>query len=240
MNLAWAAGGAVAGIIAGAALRGTVFRLSVPHGDPDRTTCTRCATSVRPWLAVRCPRCKSSLGRPVILELATGTVLALLLGTFADQPVVIAFCFLGVLGVALAAIDVAVQRLPDRLTLSAIPVMIALLAVAAVVSRDPSQLVRAVCGGLTTTAVFLALALARPGQLGGGDVKLAALIGLALGWLGWPALLVGVALGFALSAIVGLALLTLRKITLRSHIAFGPFMLGGALLGTLAASGAGR
>jgi leader peptidase (prepilin peptidase)/N-methyltransferase len=240
MNLAWAAAGAAGGIVAGAALRGPVFRLSVPTGDPDRTACPHCSGRLRPWFAVRCPQCKSSLGRPAILELATALVLALLLGRFAGQSVAIAFCFLGAVGVALAAIDVAVQRLPDRLTLPAIPVMIAMLAVAAALGGDPGQLLRAVLGGLTMTAAFLLLALVRPGQLGGGDVKLAALVGLALGWLGWPVLLFGAALGFVLSAVAGLALLALRRVTLQSHIAFGPFLLGGALLGILALGGAGR
>jgi leader peptidase (prepilin peptidase)/N-methyltransferase len=78
------------------------------------------------------------------------------------------------------------------------------------------------------------LALLRPGQLGGGDIKLAALAGLALGWLGWPAVLAGASLGFLLSAVVSLALLAARRITLRSAISFGPFLLGGTLLAVLA------
>ena len=240
MNLAWAVGGAIAGLAAGAALRGPVFRLSVPAGSPDQTACPRCATRLHPWFAIRCAQCRSSLGRPAVLEVATAAVLALLLGRFGGQPEVIAFGFLGVLGVALAAIDVAVHRLPDRLTLPAIPVTIALLAVAAVIGHDPGRLLRAVLGGLAMMAVFLVLALARPGQLGGGDIKLAAPLGVALGWLGWPAVLFGAALGFLLGGLAGLVLLALRRVTLRSQLAFGPFMLCGALLGTLAASGAGR
>src|SRR6266851_2903527 len=117
MNLVWAAAGAVTGWPAGAALRGTVFRLSVPAGDQDRTTCPRCAAPVRPRPAPRCGACGGSLGTPVALELATAGVLALLLGRFGGQPDMVAFCFLGAIGVALAAIDISVQRLPDRLTL---------------------------------------------------------------------------------------------------------------------------
>src|SRR5215467_1573602 len=184
MNLVWAVCGGVAGVLAGAAVRGTIFRLSVPPGDPVRTSCPRCGAAVRSWFTARCLQCKLSLGGPpATIEIATATVLALLLGRFAAQADVVAFCFLGVLGVVLAMIDVAVQRLPDRLTLPAIPVTIMLLGVAAIVGRDPGELVRSLLGGLAMTAAFLLLALIRPGQLGGGDVKLAALIGLALGWL---------------------------------------------------------
>jgi len=108
-----------------------------------------------------------------------------------------------------------------------------LLAVPAVAGHDLASLVRAVLGGAALAAGYLLLALLRPGQLGGGDVKLAGLAGLALGWLGWPALIAGAVLGFALSAVVSLALLALRRVTLRSAICFGPFLLGGALLAVL-------
>jgi len=171
-----------------------------------------------------------------VLELATAAVLALLLGKFAGQPVAVAFAFLGSVGVALAAIDVAVQRLPDRLTLPAIGILIALLGVAALVGHDSAALIRALLGGLALAAVFLLLAIIRPGQIGGGDIKLAALVGVGLGWLGWPALIAGAALGFVLAGLGGLILLALRRVTLRSHIAFGPFLLGGTLLGILTAS----
>lgn len=230
MNLLWAAAGAVAGLLAGAALRATVFRLSVASGAPERTACPHCSASARRRLAVRCGQCGSSLGTPLALELSTAGVLALLLGRFAGQADVVAFGFFGVLGVALAAIDIAVQRLPDPLTLPAYPILITLLAGAALASHDFAALVRALLGGLALAGAYLLLALLRPGQLGGGDIKLAGIAGLALGWLGWPTLIAGAALGFVLSALVGLALLATRRVTLHSVICFGPFLFGGALL----------
>ncbi len=237
MELVWAAAGVVAGVPVGAALRGTVFRLSVPSGDPPRTTCPRCAAPVSRWLPLRCRHCRSRLGIPLALELTTAMVLALLLARFGGQPDVVAFCFMGALGVSLAAIDISVQRLPDRLTLPAYPVLVVMLTVAALIQHDARALVRALAGGVVLAAVYLLLALLRPGQLGGGDIKLAGLAGLTLGWLGWPVLLVGAALGFLLSGLVSVVLLAARRITLRSHISFGPFLLGGALLAILASAG---
>ena len=234
MELAWAAVGLAVGAAVGAALRGTVFRLSVPAGDPPRTTCPRCASPVPHWLAHRCRRCRNTLGTPLALELATAGVLALLLVRFGGQADMVAFCYLGALGVSLAAIDISVQRLPDALTLPAYPVLIVLFALAALAGHNPGALVRALAGGAVLAAAYLVLALLRPGQLGGGDIKLAGLAGLALGWLGWPALLAGATLGFVLSAVVSLGLLAARRITLRTHICFGPFLLGGALLAALA------
>jgi leader peptidase (prepilin peptidase) / N-methyltransferase len=239
MNLVWAAIGAVIGWVVGATLRGVVFRLSVPRGAPDQVDCPRCAVPLRPWPASRCGHCGHTLGIPAALELATATVLALLFGRFGGQPVTLAFGFLGALGVALAAIDIGVQRLPDRLTLPAYPVLITLLAVAALTGHDLSALMRALLGGLVLAAGYLLLGIARPGQLGGGDVKLAGLVGLVLGWLGWPALLSGTILGFVLAAVASMALLAARRVTMRSAISFGPFLLGGALLAILASGQAG-
>jgi len=233
MSLMWAAAGAVLGLLAGAALRATIFRLSVAPGEPERTTCPRCGGPMRRRLAVRCAGCGRSLGTPLVLELSTAVVLALLLGRFGGQADVLAFAFFGVLGVALAAIDIATQRLPDPLTLPAYPILITLLAVAALTSHDFAALLRALLGGLALAGAYLVLALVRPGQLGGGDIKLAGIAGLALAWLGWPVLIVGAVLAFVLSALVSLALLAARRITLRSAICFGPFLVGGTLLAML-------
>ncbi len=162
-------------------------------------------------------------------------MLGLLLGRFGGQPITVAFGFLGVLGVALAAIDIAVKRIPDRLTLPAYPILIVLLAAAAVAGHQGGALVRALLGGLVLATAFLIMALIRPGQLGGGDIKLAGLAGLALGWLSWHTLILGAALGFVLCALVSLGLLAARRIRFTDAISFGPFLLGGAILAMVAA-----
>src|SRR5262249_21985756 len=230
MNLIWASAGAVAGLLAGAAFRATVFRFSRASDEQDAAACARCGKSAQRRLAVRCGRCGASLGVPLVLELTTAAVLALLLGRFGGQPDMVAMGFFGALGVALAAIDIAVKRLPDPLTLPAYPILIGMFAIAALIGNDAGALGRAVLGGLALSGCFLALALIRPGKMGGGDIKLAGLVGIVLGWLGWPALIAGTALAFVLSAIVGLALLAGRRITLQSAMSFGPFMIGGAVL----------
>ncbi len=230
MNLVWAAAAAVVGWPAGTALRGPVFALSVPSSEPDRASCQRCAAPAPVYLPIRCGYCGHWLGVPVALELITATVLALLAGRFGGQPELAAFALLGVIGVALAVIDVEVQRLPDRLTLPAYPAVVALLALAAAADGAGGALIRAVLGGLVLAGGYLLLALLSGGQLGRGDIKLAGLAGLALGWLGWRALFIGGCLGFVLAAMVSLVLLASRRATLRTSISFGPYLLGGALL----------
>jgi len=234
MSAVWAAEGLVAGVPAGTVLRSAVFQLSVPSDSPDQTTCPRCAAAVPRWLVIRCGHCGHHFGTLGALELATAIVFWLLFGRFGGQPDMLAFCFLGALGVALAAIDLSVQRLPDRLVLPAYPVMIVLLTIAALVGHTEGALGRALLGGLVLGGTYLVLALVRPGGIGGGDVKLAGLAGLALGWLGWPTLLAGAALGFMLSGVVSMALVAARRLTMQSMISFGPFMLAGALLAALA------
>jgi len=239
MDLGWAAAGAMVGAPTGTVLRSVIFRMSVPSGSPDRTACPHCGTAVTGWRVIRCGHCRGHLGTPVLLELVTAAVLALLFVRFGGEPDVLAFGFLGALGVALSAIDIAVHRLPDRLTLPAYPVLVALLAVPAVTGHHSGALARALLAGVALALGYLLLAVLRPGQLGLGDVKLAGLAGLALGWLGWPTLVLGAALGFVLCAVASLALLAARRISLRSAICFGPFLLGGAMLAMLASGGVG-
>jgi leader peptidase (prepilin peptidase)/N-methyltransferase len=235
MNVLWTVWGAGAGYLLGAALRGTVFQLAVPSGQPERTACSQCSAPVRTWFPIVCQRCGSCYGTPFAMEVVTGAVLALLLGRFGGQPGTMAFAYFGALGVTLSAIDISVQRVPDRLVLPAYPVLIAMLGASALAQHDLVALGRALLGGLVLAAGYLGLALARPGHMGGGDVKLAGLAGLALGWFGWPTLIAGAVLGFFLSAVVGLGLTAARRMTLHSSISFAPFLVGGALLAMLAA-----
>jgi leader peptidase (prepilin peptidase) / N-methyltransferase len=88
---------------------------------------------------------------------------------------------------------------------------------------------------VAVAGLYLLLALIRPGQIGGGDIKFAGVAGLALGWLGWAVLIDGTLLGFALSAVVSVALIAARRLTLHSGISFGPFLFAGALLVMVAA-----
>ncbi len=239
MDLAWAVGGGAAGLPVGTLLRRPVYQLSVRSGEPDLTTCRWCAATLRSWPAFRCADCGRLLGPALLPELAAAIVLALLLGRFGGQPVALALGFFGAVGVALAAIDIAVRRIPDRLTLPAYPILILLLAAASVAGHHGGALLRALLGGLALAAGFLLLALLKPGQLGGGDIKLAGLTGLALGWLGWRTLLLGTVLGFVLCALFGLVLLVMRRIALTGTICYAPFLLGGAILAMLAAGPVG-
>jgi len=231
---------AAAGLVAGLALRGEIVRLSVRGGDPEQASCGDCAGPLPRQPALRCEHCGRWIGVPLAIELTTAAVVALLLAKFGGQPAAAAFVYLGVVGVALTQIDVAVQRLPDRLTLPAYPALIILLTAAAAIDDDWAALLRAILGAIALWAGYALLALASGGQVGGGDVKVAGLIGLLLGFLGWRTLITGACAGFLLAAAASVVLLAGRRMSRRGAISFGPFLLGGALLATLATAAGPR
>lgn len=234
------------GVLAAAWLRAAVFRLSVPADTPDRTGCPGCGRPLlgHPnwWRSTlsptgRCPGCRRRVGAPLgVLEIVAGALLGAVAGVVGPRPELAAFGVLALLCVALAAIDLAVHRLPDRLTLPAYPVLAALFVLAALVTGEPDRIVRVLLAGAALAGGYLLLALLRPGQLGLGDVKLAGLLGLALGWLGWDAVLLGTALAFVLCALAGLALLVGRRASLRTALPLGPFMVAGTFAVVLLSS----
>ena len=163
-------------------------------------------------------------------ELLTAALSALIGLRFGLSPVLPAYLFLVAVAVALAFIDVRHQRLPDLLTLPPYLVAFVLLGVAApAVRHGTSHLIHAFIGLACASAFYLILALVYPAGIGWGDVKLSGLLGLYLGWIGPAALVIGLSAGFVLAAMAGAGLIAAGKATRKSQIAFGPFMLAGAL-----------
>jgi leader peptidase (prepilin peptidase)/N-methyltransferase len=159
-------------------------------------------------------------------------VLGAVAAAIGTEPQLPAYLWLGAVGVTLAVIDLDCQRLPDRLTLPSYPIGLALLAL----PGDGDALLRAAIATAVTAGAALLLALLAPGGgLGLGDVKLLGVLGLFLGWLGWGELALGVALGFAFGALAAIGLLVLRRAGLKDHLAFGPWLIAGALVAVVAA-----
>jgi len=146
----------------------------------------------------------------------------------------VAYLYLAAISIALALIDLDTHRLPDRIVLPAYVVGGGLLGVVALLEGDGWTLLRALVGGAAAFALYLVLGLAKPGAMGFGDVKLAGLLGLYLGWVGWSALVVGVFGGFVVGGLVALVLMALRRVKLGGGIPFGPSMLVGAWIGLVA------
>jgi leader peptidase (prepilin peptidase)/N-methyltransferase len=172
---------------------------------------------------------------PASLSAVSAVVGGLLGGARAGHPDVVAFVVLGVLGTAMAYVDIRRHLLPDRLTVPALLSGAVLLAIAAV--ADPAtggdDYARAwACAGALLLG-YLLMALVYPAGLGLGDVKLAAALGLHLGWLGWAAPVVGTVAAFLVGGVIGVGLLVLGRATRRSAVPFGPSMLVGAVVAVL-------
>lgn len=166
--------------------------------------------------------------RPPLVELATALLFvlaALRFGLSWDLP---AFLFLAASGVLLAVIDLQHHLLPNRVLGPSVGIGAALLLAAALPDGNWDALLRAGLGAVALFAGYLVLALISPRGLGMGDVKLAGLLGLYLGWIGWSAVFVGAVAGFVVQALLALVLLVSRRIGLRGELPFGPAMLLGA------------
>ena len=164
---------------------------------------------------------------------ATPFVAVLVAGALAERPwpVILPYLVLVPAGLALAAIDADVHRLPNAITLPLVPIEFALLIVASAATGDWVALRRAGLAGLIVGGGLLFLALVLHGRsIGVGDAKLMLSVAAALGWLSWLHLLGGLWLGFLLGGLLAVALLLTRRATRSSHLAFGPHLVAGALL----------
>lgn len=165
-----------------------------------------------------------------LLALASASLFALTAWRFGLTGELPAFLVLAAAGVLLTVLDLQHRLLPNRVLGTAFAAGAVLLTGAAALTGAWSDLLRAGTAAVALFAVYLVLALISPRSLGMGDVKLAGLIGLHLGWLGWPAVVLGAAAGFVVQALVALVLLAARRIGLRGELPFGPAMLLGAAL----------
>lgn len=149
------------------------------------------------------------------------------------RAVLVAVMHLALLGIGgwLIVIDARTHRLPDRIVLPTLAALAVLVVVDAAVTGRSDALVRAAVGMLILGCFYAVLRLISRSGMGGGDVKLAAVIGLVLGWHGWQALVVGAASAFVLGALYALTLIVLRRADGSTRIAFGPWMIAGALIG---------
>ena len=164
--------------------------------------------------------------------MAAGTALALgmMIWRFGLSPELPAYGYLAAAGAALAVIDARERRLSDRLTLPSYPVALALLGLAAVLLPGGGrQFADALAGLGIALALFLVQAIIYPAGLGWGDVKLAGILGLYLGWLGLAEVAAGLFLGYLLAAVAGLGLIAAGRASRKTQLPFGPFLLAGTL-----------
>lgn len=219
----------------------------VPDGGSllrPASTCPRCGSAIRPrdnvpllsWVLLR-GRCRSCEG-PIsaeypLVELACAALFAGIGWRIGPTWALPGFLLYGWLLLVVAVIDLHTRRIPNRLTYPLTPALLALLGLAALLQGTPGAALRALLGGVAAFAVLLVLALINPRGMGMGDVKLAAFIGIGLGYLSWAHVWLGLFAGFFAGGVIAGLLLTFRLRTRKDHIPFGPWLALGAIVALL-------
>lgn len=165
-----------------------------------------------------------------------GIVVALAVGW---APALLPWLVLVAVGPVLGYVDLRTRLLPTAIVAPAYAALVVLLVVSAAAESTvqgtvhvaAAALLRALLGWAAMGGFYLALWFIGPPGLGYGDVRLAGLLALGLGYVGWAQLVSGLYLGFVVGGATSLVLVVLRRATLKSQLPFGPAMLLGALLG---------
>lgn len=250
---------AVFGLLIGSFLNVVAYR--VPAGMSVVTpgsSCPGCGAAIRPrdnipvvsWLLLRgrCRDCAEPISwRYPLVETATAVLFAVAALRFLPGVLVapdarhaiagalefVAFLYFAAISVALSVIDLDTQRLPNVIVLPSLIVGSVLLGASSLVSGDLGSLASAGTGMAGLFILYLIIALVSPRGMGFGDVKLAGVLGLYVGFLGVGPLLIGAFAAFVLGGLFGIGVMLARR-GRRHGIPFGPWMFAGAWVGILA------
>ena len=207
-----------------------------------RSRCPRCGSEIRSrdnvplisylLLGGRCRSCRARIpARYPLVEALTALVFAGVAIVYPSWYLIGLFALFSAVMIAVAAIDLELKIIPNRITYPCFPVFaIAIVGGWAVgQALDP---LRAVIGGIAYGGVFLVIAFIAPRGLGMGDVKLTALIGLVIGSLGLGFVAVAAGSAILLGGLGGIAALLSGR-GRKSAIPFGPFLSTGAIVAVL-------
>jgi leader peptidase (prepilin peptidase)/N-methyltransferase len=228
------------GLAIGSFLNVVIYR--VPRHQSivsPRSACPNCATPIRErdnipvvsWIILhrKCRTCRELISiRYPLIELACAALFAgaaARLGYNWDLPAFL--IFLASL-LALSAIDVELLVLPKVIIYPSLIAITALLIVAAGVTNDWHRLLIAALCAVGWFVLFFIINFASPHALGFGDVRLAPILGLGLGWLGIRFVILGFFAANLVGAIIGLALIAAKKMSREQPIPYGVFLAIGA------------
>ena len=223
---------------------GGMLAARIPLGEAitGRSHCTRCNQTLEPlelipvlsFLAQRgkCRHCGEKISPAyVIVELSTAVSFVFLYRCFGLGLQGILHMIVGFHLCVLAGTDIMHGLLPNKILLSASGFAIILRMSQAWSSQTWASLIDGFWGALVGFGLLFAVAFVRPGAMGGGDVKMAGAIGF---YLGFPAVLPGLALGFAVSAVYCIPLLLLGRLKKTDTIPLGVFLSFGTIVTVIA------
>jgi leader peptidase (prepilin peptidase)/N-methyltransferase len=210
-----------------------------------RSACPSCSTPIADrdnipvisWLVLRgkCRTCAHPISvRYPLVELLTAVLFGGAALRFGFDWALPAFLVLLAGLLALAFTDLEHFLLPVRIVYPLLGLLTMLLVAAAALNGTWSRLAVAAACGAVAFSIFFALNFANPKWMAFGDVRLAAVIGLGLGWLGARIALLGFFLAFLLGSVVGVALILAKRIQRKAPIPFGVFLAAGAFIAVYA------
>lgn len=228
------------GLLIGSFLNVVSYRL--PRGESlsvPGSHCPSCDAPVKPWdnipvvswllLRGRCRSCREPIGAryPIVEAITAALFAAVALVHLHDSTMLVLGLVMVAFLVPIAAIDIDTRKIPNKLTLPA-----AVLALALGTALDPGGEPERLLAALAFGGVLALPALLRPGGMGMGDAKLVAVLGLFLGWAVAPAFLVAFVAGTA----VGVGVMIRKGIAAgrKTALPFGPFLALGGIVGLLA------
>ena len=230
----------ILGLLIGSFLNVVIHR--VPLGESvvrPRSRCPGCGTTllerdnvpVLSWFVLRgrCRTCGMRISaRYPLVELGTGLLFGITAWWIGPSWALPAYLYLAAISVALALIDLDVKRLPDAIVLPSYVVALVLLVIPTVIDGTWPSFLRAILTGAALFLFYFLLAFIYPAGMGFGDVKLAGLLGIYLGWFAWPLAIIATFVAFLAGAVVGIAVMLRSGEGRKTKVPFGPFMLLGA------------
>lgn len=143
------------------------------------------------------------------------------------------FDLLGMSLVAISFVDLERFLIPNRIVYPTLALVAPLLVVSSAVDDRWASLARAAISGAVAFVGFLILHVAVPKGMGFGDVRLAGLIGIGVGWLGFGHAFVAFLAAFILGSVIGVGVMLATGGGRKTRIPFGPFLAAGALISVL-------
>jgi leader peptidase (prepilin peptidase) / N-methyltransferase len=217
MRVAAALGLGVVGLLVGMVVNVLVARI------PDKLPLRPLGLTLRPGSR-----------RALVVQVACGLLWAAATVRFGADWALPAYLVFFTSLLAISVIDFDLHIIPNRLVYPTIFVSVPLLAVAAAADGDWGRLRQALVGAGLAWLALLIVHLISPAGMGFGDVRLAFVLGLFLGWLSLRHVLTGIFLGFLLGALIGVGLVLSKVRSRKDAVPFGPFLAGGAVLAVLA------
>jgi leader peptidase (prepilin peptidase)/N-methyltransferase len=236
------------GLVFGSFLNVVIYR--VPRGESiaaPRSRCPRCGTTLEAFdnipvvsyvvLRGRCRSCKAPISvQYPIVELSTAGLFAGTAARFGYAWPLPAYLALAAGLLVLAAIDLEKNILPKRIVYFVTVVVGALIVLASAETGDWRRLVTAACSAAVWFGLFFAINAVNPRLLGFGDVRLACVLGLALGWLSIGYVILGFFLAGLTGSAVGIGLIAAKRASLATRVSFGPFLTLGTEIAIFAGS----